>query len=116
MTPSASTPRTCPLSIRTTGALVGVEYADAAPSIAAAASRTAKKRPKILCTRGCSQWRCENGDATSIFARSHWPVDGANSDRIVAPHYVTLRANDGIAGDQAAIAAGRACVVALFFH
>src|SRR5580704_4540965 len=52
MTPSASTPRTCPLSIRTTGDLAGVDCADAAPSIAAAASRTAEKYLEILCARG----------------------------------------------------------------
>src|SRR5580692_8145780 len=77
-TPSASTPRTCPLSIRTTGVLVEVanvlaevECADAAPSIAAAASTTAKTYLKILGTRGSSQWGYENGDAPSIFARNH---------------------------------------------
>src|ERR1700682_1661970 len=85
MTPSASKPRTCPLSIRTTGALIvvasallGGDCADAAPSIAAAASRTAKKYFKFLCTRGPSQWRHENGDPPAIFARSHRLVDGAN--------------------------------------
>src|SRR5580693_7133635 len=78
MTPSASKPRTCPLSIRTIGASATVHCADAAPSIAAAVSRTAKKYFKFLCTRGSSQWGYENGDASSIFARSHRPVDGAN--------------------------------------
>src|SRR3984957_598981 len=77
-TPPASTPRTCPLSIRTTGALVEVDCADAAPSIAAAVRRTAKKYLKFLVTRGSSQWGWENGYASAIFARSHRPVDGAN--------------------------------------
>src|SRR5580698_5389076 len=56
-TPSTSEPRTCPLSIRTTGASAGVDCADAAPSIAAAASRTAKKYLETLCARGSSASR-----------------------------------------------------------
>src|SRR5580693_5271919 len=83
-TPSASTPRTCPLSIRTTGVLVEVDCADAAPSIAAAASTTAKTYLKILGTRGSSQWGYENGDAPSIFARNHRLVIRRPHERRIA--------------------------------
>src|ERR1700691_728203 len=67
MTPSASRPRTCPPSIRTTSALAADDCADAAQTIAAAVSRTAKKYLKFLCTRAV---RATMENAQAAFSNS----------------------------------------------